>query len=117
MEDPSAWQDRRSATAADALLFSTVELRTIALGESVDATREIRPRSWLGRTLEWAFGIRQSRPLADPGLERLRQFASLARHHCDRVAEADVIGLVNAGFSHEQACGLCAYLVERCRAK
>ena len=42
---------------------------------------------------------------------------SLARHHCDRVSEADVVSLVNAGYSQAQAYGLFAYLVERCRAK
>lgn len=115
--DPPAWLNRRAATPADALLFSAVELRTIELGETVDATREIPPRSRIGRLLEWVMGARLPRPLSDPRLERLRQFTSLARHHCDRVAEADVISLVNAGFSKEQAYGLSAYLGERCRAE
>ncbi|MHA6766763.1 hypothetical protein [Sphingobium ummariense] len=117
MESPSAWQTKRCATAADAGLFSTIELRAIDLGESVDATREIRPRIWIRRLLEFVIGARLPRPLADPRLERLRQFTSLARHHCDRVSEADVVSLVNAGYSQAQAYGLFAYLVERCRAK
>lgn len=97
------------ASALDAGRFTSTELRVIDLAERIDATREISHRSWLGRFAE-ALGMRLPRPLADPRLESLRRFASLARHHSDNVREDDVLGLVEAGYSPGQAYGLLAYL-------
>ncbi|ATE65538.1 hypothetical protein [Rhizorhabdus dicambivorans] len=102
--------ESRTATASDAGQFSPTELRGIGLAERSDATREIAPHSRLGRFAEWAFGIRLARPLADPRLESLRHFASLARHHAGAVDEADVRHFVDAGYSQGQAFGLLAYL-------
>lgn len=112
-----AWSFRGdcSATAGDAGQFSHLELQAIELGESADAAVEISPQSRLGRFLAWTFGTRLALPLADPRLEALRLFASLVRHHCDRVVEADLDRLIAAGFSHGQACGLHAYLRQRCQ--
>ena len=102
--------ETRVATALDAGRFSPTELRVIDLAERIDATREIPPGGRLGRFIEWALGIRLARPLADPRLERLRRFASLARHHADDVGEEDVQRIVEAGYSPGQALGLLAYL-------
>lgn len=102
--------ESRTATATDAGLFSSTELRVIGLAERRDASREIAPQSRLGRFATWAFGIPFAGPLADPRLESLRRFASLARHHRDEVGPADVRGFVEAGYSQGQAVGLLAYL-------
>ena len=112
----SPWQDAipaqaAEATAADAGTFSAVELRVIDFAERVDATREIAPNGRLGRFVEWALGIRLGRPLADPRLESLRRFASLAHHHRDAVGENDVRSLIDAGYSSGQAYGLLAYML------
>lgn len=101
------------ATACDAGLFSPTELRVISLAERHDATREIAPTSRLGRFVEWALGLRLARPLADPRLESLRRFSSLARHHPARLGRDDVRRFVAAGFSQGQALGLLAYLRPR----
>ena len=93
--------------------FSSLELRVIAHAERNDATREIPHGSRLGRFLERVFGMKLGRPLADPHLESLRRFASLARHHPDDVAENDLHHLVDAGYSLGQAFGLLAYLSGR----
>ncbi len=100
----------KAATASDAGLFSSTELRVIGLAERRDATREITPDSRLGRFVEWAFGLRLARPLADPRLESLRRFASLARYHADEVEQDDLRRLVDAGYSWGQAFGLLSYL-------
>lgn len=105
--------ESRAATASDAGQFSPVELRVIGLAERFDATREIAHASRLGRFAEWALGIRLNRPLADPRLERLRRFASRARHHAREIGEADVRDLVAAGYSRAQVQGLLAYLAGR----
>lgn len=102
--------ETRTATASDAGRFSSTELRVIDLAERFDAQREIAPESRIGRFMERALGIRLARPLADPRLESLRRFASLARHHASDVGEQDVLHFVEAGFSHGQAYGLLAYL-------
>jgi hypothetical protein len=102
--------ESRAATASDAGLFSPTELRVIGLAERHDALREIAPQSRLGRFVEWAFGIRLARPLADTRLESLRRFASLARHHATDMGEEDIRTFVDAGYSHGQAFGLLAYL-------
>ncbi len=105
--------ETREATALDAGRFSSIELKVIGLAERFDATREIAPGSRLGRFVEWALGIRLNRPLADLRLERLRRFASLARHHARDVGDGDVRDLVEAGYSTAQAYGLLAYLSRR----
>jgi len=102
--------ESRAATASDAGLFSPTELRVIGFAERVDATREIAHQSRLGRFVEWALGMRLPRPLADPRLESLRRFASLARHHRDDIGEEDVDRLIDAGYSRGQAFGLIDYL-------
>ncbi len=99
------------ASAADVSRFSPVELRVIDFAQRVDATREIAPHGRLGRFIEWALGVRLGRPLADPRLERLRRFASLARHHRNDVGERDVQSLIEAGYSPGQAYGLLDYLI------
>ena len=102
--------EARSASAADAGRFSSTELRVIDLAERIDAAQEINPQGRFGRFVEWALGIRLARPLADPRLEKLRRFASLARHHPDQIDEQDIHHFVDAGFSRGQAQGLLAYL-------
>lgn len=102
--------ETRSASAADAGRFSPTELRVIDLAERIDASREIDHRGRFGRFVEWALGIRLARPLADPRLESLRRFASLARHHPREVRDDDVRHFVEAGFSRGQAYGLLAHL-------
>lgn len=102
--------ESRVATASDAGLFSPTELRVIGFAERVDATREIAHQSRLGRFVEWALGMRLPRPLADPRLESLRRFASLARHHQTEIGQEDVEKFVEAGYSRNQAYGLIDYL-------
>lgn len=102
--------ETRTASAADAGHFSSTELRVIDFAERVDATLEIDHQGRLGRFVEWALGIRLARPLADPRLETLRRFASLARHHADDIATDDIERFVEAGYSQGQAYGLLAYL-------
>lgn len=106
----------RVATASDAGRFTSTELRVIDFAERIDATQEIPPGGALGRFIEWMTGIHLARPLADPRLESLRRFASLARHHADDVAAADIERFVETGYSRGQAFGLLAYLGERSRA-
>ena len=107
--------ETRIASAADAIAFSSVELRVIDFAERIDATGEIDHQSRLGRLIEWALGIRLARPLADARLESLRRFASLARHHARDVGEDDIRQLVEAGYSRGQAHGLLDYLRRRDR--
>lgn len=102
--------EARSASAADAGRFSATELRVIDLAERIDAAQEINPQGRFGRFVEWALGVRLARPLADPRLEKLRRFASLARHHPHEVGEAEIRRFIDAGFSRGQAHGLLAYL-------
>lgn len=97
------------ATPVDAGRFDALDLRVIALAERVDVTREITEQSWFGRFVERVFGWNLSRPLANPRLERLRRFASLARHHADRVDEREIDAFVAAGYTVRQAHGLLAY--------
>ena len=97
------------ASASDASRFSSTELRVIDLAERIDATSEMSHESLLGRFAE-LLGMRLPRPLADPRLESLRRFASLARHHSDDVGKEDVRSLVNAGYSPGQAYGLLSWL-------
>jgi hypothetical protein len=111
----SPWPTEGAATASgspaaiDAVGFTRIELRVIALAERADAASELSRESRWGRFLHWAFGVTLSRPLANPRLESLRRFASLARHHPADVGEADVRELVGAGFSPGQAYGLLGY--------
>jgi len=107
--------ETRTASASDAGRFSATELRVIDLAERFDAQQEIAPESRIGRFMEWALGIRLARPLADPRLESLRRFASLARHHAGEVGENDIRHFVDAGFSTGQAHGLLTYLSQRAR--
>ena len=100
----------RAATADDAGLFTSTELRVIGLAERIDATREITDRSRWGRFVEWALGIRLPRPLADPRLESLRRFASLARYHADAVDWVEIERFLGAGYSERQAQGLIGYM-------
>ena len=102
--------ETRIATASDAGRFSSTELRVIDFAARVDASREMHHSSPIGRFAEWALGFRLARPLADPRLEGLRRFASLARHHSEEVAEEDIQALVEAGYSLGQAFGLLDYL-------
>lgn len=102
--------ESRSASAADASRFSPTELRVIDLAQRVDAAGEINPQGRVGRFVEWALGIRLARPLADPRLESLRRFASLARYHPGDVGDEDVDRFIAAGYSRGQAYGLLAYL-------
>jgi alkylhydroperoxidase family enzyme len=97
-------------TPAEASRFTAVELRVIALAEHVDATREFHPESRRARFLDYVFGVKRNRPLANPRLETLRRFASLVRHHPERVGDGDVRTLMSSGFSSGQAFGLLAYL-------
>lgn len=108
-------QDGRIATPSDAALFTPLELRIIALAEREDVTREIEPHSRLGRLLERVTGSRLRRPLANPRLESLRRFASLARHHPERLSAASIAEFVAAGFSEGQAWGLRNHLAGRAR--
>lgn len=103
----------RTATASDVIRFTPLELRVIAFAERVDATREMSRQSRVGRFLERAFGVKLNPPLASPRLESLRRFASLARHHPQEVAEADLQNLVSSGFSQGQAHGLLTYFSAR----
>ena len=48
-----------------------------------------------------------------PRLGRLRRFASLARHHPERVTEHEYGDFVSAGFSEGQAMGLLSHLAHR----
>ena len=106
-------RDGRVATAEDAAQFTPLELRIIELAEREDVTREIEPQSRLGRWLEGLTGRRLRRPLANPRLESLRRFASLARHHPERLTAASVAEFVAAGFSEGQAWGLRNHLAGR----
>lgn len=101
------------ATPAEVSRFTALELRVIAMAERADATRELSPHSRIGKAAEWLFGTNVNRPLADPRLEKLRRFASLARHHPDAVVEADLAELEDAGFTPGQTLGLLAYLAPR----
>jgi len=102
--------ESRIASASDASSFSPTELRVIDLAERIDAGSELAHDSRLGRFVEGVLGIRLARPLADPRLETLRRFVSLARHHADDVDEEDIRGLVEAGYSPGQAYGLLTWL-------
>lgn len=105
--------DGRVASPAEAARFTSIELHVIAAAEREDATRELSPHSRLGWFLQWAFGIELKRPLANPRLETLRRFASLASHHPARVGETDLRQFVEAGYSPGQATGLLDYFSGR----
>ena len=98
-----------STGAAEAGAFTAVELRVIALAERKDAIGELSDQSRLGRFLARVFGVPLNRPLANPRLETLRRFVSLARHHPDDLRRDDVEALVGTGFSPGQAAGLVRY--------
>ena len=97
----------------DAAGFTALELRVIEFAERADATREGSSASPISRFIAWAFGLRAGQPLANPRLERLRHFASLAYHHPDRLRPADLTALIEAGFSRSQARGLFTHLLHR----
>lgn len=107
--------ESRLASASDAGRFSTTELRVIDLAERIDASRELSHGSRFGRFVEGVLGVRLPRPLADPRLESLRRFASLARHHNGDIAEDDIRGFIEAGYSRGQAYGLLSWLGEKAR--
>jgi len=90
------------ATADDAALFSSLELRVINLGARSDVSREMTGASRIGRFLESTLGLKLDRPLASPRLERLRRYASMIRHHPDQLDETDLGALIEAGFSQRQ---------------
>lgn len=100
-------------TAVDAGMFTPLELRVISLGERYDASRELSQESRGARLLERLFGLTLHAPLANPRLERLRRFASLAQHHPDKVAEGDVADMIAAGFAPGQVLGLLDYFSVR----
>lgn len=104
------------ATVEDAADFSPLELRVIALGERSDVSQEIVQGSRVGRFLERAFGIKPVRPLANPRLENLRRFASLARYHPDQLSQDEIETLRSAGFTAGQAYGLLGYFSDRQRS-
>lgn len=108
--------ENRAATASDAGLFSSTELRVIGLAERIDATREMTDSTRWGRFAEWALGIPLPRPLADPRLESLRRFASLARYHRDDVDGVEIERFVGAGYSERQAQGLLGYMTGLARS-
>ena len=103
----------RFAPPAEAGRFSPIELRVIELATQEDVARQLSPLSRLGRIVETLFGLELKRPLADPRLESLRRFASLACHHPDRLEEADFQDLLEAGFSPGQLHGLVSHLSAR----
>ena len=105
--------DGRVASPAEAARFTSIELHIIAAAEREDAMRELSPHSRTGRFLRWAFGIELKRPLANPRLETLRRFASLASHHPARIADIDLRQFVEAGYSPGQATGLLDYFSGR----
>lgn len=105
--------EARAPAAIDASLFTPTELRVIGLAERIDASREIDSASRLGRFVEWALGLRLPRPLADARLERLRRFASLARHHAERIDGAEIEAMIGTGYSRAQVEGLFDYLRHR----
>jgi hypothetical protein len=98
------------ATADDAALFSSLELRVINLGARSDVSREMTGASRIGRFLESTLGLKLDRPLASPRLERLRRYASMIRHHPDQLDETDLGALIEAGFSQRQVNGLRQHL-------
>lgn len=100
----------------EALRFSSLELRVIALGERSDVLRERRGASGLSRAVDWLFGIAAAGPLADPRLEALRRFASKARHHRASLGQEDVEALVAAGYTAGQVRGLTGWLAGRSRS-
>lgn len=100
----------------EALRFSPLELRVIALGERSDVARERQPRTGLARAAGWFFGLAAAGPLADPRLEALRRFASKARYHRTTLSEEDVGALVAAGFTAGQVWGLAGWLAGRPRS-
>lgn len=104
-----------AATVEDAADFSALELRVIALGERNDVAHEVAPNSRTGRFLERVFGIKPVRPLANPRLENLRRFASLARFHPDQLNDDEIEALRSAGFTAGQAYGLLDYFSDRQR--
>lgn len=106
----------QGATVEDAADFSPLELRVIALGERSDVSHEVPHESRAGRFLERAFGIKPARPLANPRLENLRRFASMARHHPDRLDDQEIEALRAAGFTAGQAHGLLGYFSDRQRS-
>ncbi len=102
--------------AHEALRFSPLELRVIALGERSDAMRERRPESRLTRVADWLFGMAAAGPLADPRLEALRRFASKVRYHRASLGQEDVEALVAAGYTAGQVRGLTGWLAGRSRS-
>lgn len=102
-----------SADAVEASRFSALELRVIDLAERFDVIREPSPKSFLRRVMAVLFGVRGNRPLANPRLEALRRFASLTRHHADRLGGGDIEAFVGAGFTIGQAHGLITYFAAR----
>ncbi|SDD30030.1 hypothetical protein SAMN05444678_111126 [Sphingomonas sp. YR710] len=107
---------RPEATVEDAANFSPLELRVIALGERSDIAHEVAAQSRTARLLERVFGIKPTRPLANPRLEHLRRFASLARYHPDRLSEDEIEALLSAGFTTGQTYGLLGYFSDRQRS-
>ena len=113
--EPGGSSARQGATVEDVADFSPLELRVIALGERSDVSHEAAPGSRTGRFLERAFGIKPARPLANGRLESLRRFASMARHHPDRLEDTDIEALRAAGFTTGQAYGRLGYFSDRPR--
>ena len=114
MEDgPAMTRGAVRPVAQDVTRFTPMELRVIGMAARNDAERGFAHGSRFGRLLEWAFGVKLNRPLANPRLEALRRFASLARHHPRQVSEDVVSRFVDQGYSFAQAQGLLAYFSDR----
>lgn len=100
---------RQSAAETREDRFSPAEVQVITLAARSDVTREQPQGSRSGRLFRWTFGRTTDRSLADPRLESLRRFASLLRHHPDRLNQADIDGFLAAGFSPGHLKRLAAY--------
>ena len=113
---PEAARERREASRfapPPASRFSPIERRVIELARREDVARQLSPMSRAGRFVEALFGLELKRPLADPRLESLRRFASLACHHPDRLADSDFQDMLEAGFSPGQLRALVSHLSGR----
>lgn len=87
--------------------FGPVEIEAIRIGAREGVRRSA---SLLARLFEAATGIRVTRPLANPRLELLRQFAARARCR-GHLTAAERGALEAAGYPADQAVSLLARLV------
>ncbi|PTQ09981.1 hypothetical protein CLG96_12595 [Sphingomonas oleivorans] len=102
--DPVGARPARRRIFVDTIdtIFSALERKVIHLAGRAPLVRGAAPLGRLGRLVATLFGMEPETPLADPRLEGLRRFASLARHRPRAISAEEVETFLGHGFTINQ---------------